>query len=72
LQKFAGHPQLPLPDSPSRHRPQTTYPEYRGPLIHAHHHPLDTGSSEAMNPYLPEFKALRDMAEKCLFAASVN
>jgi putative SOS response-associated peptidase YedK len=33
---------------------------------------LDTSSSEAMNPYLPEFKVLHDLAETCLMAVSVN
>ena len=33
---------------------------------------FDIGSSEAMNPYLPEFKTLHDLAESCLVAVSVN
>jgi hypothetical protein len=33
---------------------------------------LDTCSSEAMNPYLPEFKVLHELAETCLVAASTN
>jgi len=33
---------------------------------------VDTCSSEAMNPYLPEFKVLHDLAERRLVAASVN
>jgi len=33
---------------------------------------LDTCPSEAMNPYLPEFKVLHDLAERCLVATSTN
>jgi hypothetical protein len=35
---------------------------------------ISSGSitSEAMNPYLPEFKTLHDLAERCLIAVSVN
>ena len=45
LKKFAGHLQPLFLSSPCKHRPRSTCPEYRGPLVHAHHHPLDAGIS---------------------------
>jgi hypothetical protein len=33
---------------------------------------VDTCSSEAKNPYLPEFKVLHDLAERRFVAGSVN
>ena len=33
---------------------------------------VDTSSLQDMNPRLPEFKALHDLAERCLVAASTN
>ena len=33
---------------------------------------LDTCPSEAMSPYLPEFRTLHDLAERCLVVVSIN
>ena len=40
--------------------------------IHIERSHVDTGSSDAMNPYLPQFKVLHDLAESCLVAVSVD